>query len=154
MRIGIFLIISILLFNCSEEKVVIEYVDRPETNTQEDISGLYMGRTVWKQFRNDGRQTGLWSDDDTFWVTKYPAYDGDSVFVVGQYPDTLHLKTFDNSVYSRVNQWKNNDEKSSWSDGERWEVKNDTLLREWFTQKLDSNGKKTRWEGVGVYPKT
>lgn len=157
-----FFFLSVLIYGviafvgCTEEeKVVVKYIDRPtsdSTNKELDLSGVYIGRTILKQYRNDGGQIGLWSSTDSFLVTRYP-YNGDSVFVVGFYPDTIHLKVLSNGLFNRVNEWNSNEDKSKWSDAERFEVKNDTLFRDWFTQKIDSNGKKTRWEGVGVYPK-
>ena len=65
--------------------------------------------------------------------------------MVGFYPDTIHLKVLSNGLFTKVNEWNMNEER--WSDNERFEVKNDTLFRDWFSRKIDSNGKKTDRKG-------
>ncbi len=152
--------ISLFFASCSEEKIVTKYEYRSSENgdtlNQEakNFGGRYVGPTTVSTYGSNGSLISRRTNFDTLIVCRY-FYDGDSVWVAGNAPDTIHLKLLDeNGVYVWTNKWDDNNDGGRWFDEHRWEIKNDTLFRNWYTEKRNAkNVMQTRWEVSGKHIK-
>lgn len=141
------LIIGVILFTqCKKE----ESIDPAPVVKQldKDLSGTYIGEGYYFIYDEKDRKIGHWNWLDTFLVARFVSALDDTTYLA-QKPDGTWSKTLNSE--GKVT-WSNNwfSDGNDWSDSHSWEIRNDSLIRTWYTKEEKPDGTSKTWDCLSI----
>ena len=141
------LIFGVILFTqCKKE----ESIDPAPVVKQldKDLSGTYIGEGYYFIYDEKDRKIGHWNWLDTFLVARFVSALDDTTYLAqkpnGTWSKTLNSEgkvTWSNSWFSDGNDW---------SDSHSWEIRNDSLIRTWYTKEEKPDGTSKTWDCLSI----
>ena len=141
------LIIGVILFTqCKKE----ESIDPAPVVKQldKDLSGTYIGEGYYFIYDEKDRKIGHWNWLDTFLVARFVSALGDTTYLA-QKPNGTWSKTLNSE--GKVT-WSNTwfSDGNDWSDSHSWEIRNDSLIRTWYTKEEKPDGTSKTWDCLSI----
>lgn len=139
------LLICVLLFTqCKKE----DPVEPQPKLTDKDFSGIYIGGGHYFIYNEKGNKVGYNNWLDTFHVARFISAVGDTSYLASK-PDNSWSRTLDSEgKVTWSNSWMSDG--NDWSDSHSWEIRNDSLIRTWFTKEEKPDGTSKTWDCISI----
>lgn len=146
-KYNFFLIIGLILFTqCKKEESndpapVVEQLVK-------DLSGTYIGEGYYYIYDEKDRKIGYSNWIDTFLVARFISALDDTTYLA-QKPNGTWSKTLNSEgKVTWSNSWFRDG--NDWSDSHSWEIRNDSLIRTWYTKEEKPDGTSKTYDCLSI----